>query len=81
MISFNKNINNDIYEFSSNDSYDVKIDKNYTLVRFDKTRKDLSNSLLGSDIGIKSRGFINIAVMSSFIAVATFIILILSFRV
>ena len=81
MINFNKRINNDTYEFSSNDELKVNIDSNYTLVRFDKARKDFGNSLLGSDIGVKSRGFINVAVMSSFLAVATFIILILSFRI
>ena len=65
---------------TSNDKYRVKLPKNYKLVNH-YSSNILKNTLLGSDIGINSEGFVTITVISTLIAVASFIMMILSFRI
>ena len=83
---FNKEIKNSdgstyLYEISSNDNYRVNIGNNYKLIKFYKTKKSFKDTILGSDIGVNSRGFASVAVVSTLIAVFTFIIMMLSFRI
>ena len=60
---------------SSNDNYTLNMFKNYTIANHkvkkeSKFAKKFRNSLFGSDIGIKSSGFSNIAILAVLIAVA-----------
>ena len=70
---------------TSDDSYGVKIDKKYKLARKNKevnsiTRK-FKSSFLGSDIGIKSKGFTSVAGLAALIAIAVFITLFFIWRI
>ena len=58
----------------------VTIGKNYKLVKF-VNKKTFNDTMIGSDIGIHSSGFVNVAVISSLIAISTFILMYISFRI
>ena len=65
---------------SSDDNYHVNLPSKYKLVN-NLTNNKFKSSLFGSDIGINSNGFINIAIISSLIAVSAFMLMILSFKI
>ncbi len=65
---------------TSADNQKVILPNNYKLAN-NLTNSKFKKSLLGYDIGIGSEGFGTIAIISSLIAVSTFIILILSFKI
>lgn len=54
---------------------------NYTSKKVNKLTTMYKNSILGSDIGINSKGFTHIAILSSIIAIASFCILYILFRI
>ncbi len=65
---------------SSNDDYEVKIDKNYTLSNHNEKKqsrlaKKFKSSILGSDIGVKSAGFSNVAILATVIALAVAVVI------
>ena len=49
---------------SSNDNYDIMIRSNYKLIKFYDGKKSFKDTLLGSDIGIHSHGFVNVAIIA-----------------
>ena len=60
---------------SSNDDYEVKIAKNYTLSNHkakkeSRLAKKFKGSILGADIGVKSNGFSSVAILALVIALA-----------
>ena len=65
---------------SSDDNYEVKLAKNYTLSNHQvkkesRLAKKFKGSILGSDIGIKSSGFSSVAILATVIALAVALIL------
>lgn len=54
---------------------------NYTSKKVNKLTTMYKNSILGSDIGINSKGFTHIAILSSIIAIASISILYILFRI
>ncbi len=66
---------------NSSDNYDIMIGENYKLIKFSGNRKTFKDTLFGTDIGIHSSGFINIAIISSLIAIMTIALMYLNFRV
>lgn len=65
----------------SSDGYGVSIGTNYKLANRYNTKRKFNDSILGSDIGIHSYGFISIAIASTIIAISVFLILLLSFKI
>lgn len=65
----------------SNDKYDMSIGKNYKLVKIAKRKNTFNDTILGTDIGVHSKGFMNIAIISTLIAVGVIIFMYLGFRV
>ncbi len=66
---------------SSNDDYGIMIGSNYKLIKFYDGKKSFKDTLLGSDIGIHSHGFVNVAIISTLLAIGAFITMYLSFRI
>ena len=68
---------------SSDDNYKVKLNKKYVLVGYqgNKLKDKFNNSILGADIGINNSGFVSMTIISSILAVATYVGLILIFKV
>ena len=71
--------NEETFVASSNDNYKVKLD-NYTLSneklkKESKLAKKFKESILGTDIGVKSGGFSTIAVLATVIALAVLVTL------
>jgi len=65
---------------SSNDDYEIKLAKNYTLSNHQAKKesrlaKKFKGSILGADIGVKSSGFSSVAVLAVVIALAVALIL------
>lgn len=59
---------------TSNDAHTIDLSKKYKLANQKKESKLASkfkNSILGSDIGFKSAGFSNIAILATIIAIGT----------
>lgn len=85
MNNFSKNYVNDegveeTIVASSNDNYEVKLDKNYTLSNHQvkkesRLAKKFKGSILGADIGVKSSGFSSVAVLATVIALAVAVIM------
>ena len=71
----------DTISFESNDNYKINLGEQYKLVKFYDTKKTFKDTILGTDIGFNSQGFVNIAIISSIIAISLFAFLILSFRI
>ena len=65
---------------TSNDDKNIMIGENYKLVKFGN-KKAFKDTLLGSDIGIHSRGFAGVTIISTRVAVSTFILMYISFRI
>ncbi len=78
IIKFNGNTSK--INITSADNHQVNLPNNYKLAN-NLSNSKFRKSLLGYDIGINSEGFGTIAIISSLIAVSTFIILFLSFRI
>ncbi len=66
---------------NSYDSYDVMIGENYKLVKYSKSRKTFNDTFLGTDIGLHSNGFVNVAIISSLLAIGTIIAMYLFCRI
>lgn len=81
MNNFQKNIKNDdgteeTLVFTSNDNYTIDTGKTYKLSNRTETKesklvKKFKGSVLGSDIGFKSSGFSNVAILATIIALGT----------
>ena len=59
---------------TSNDAYTIDLSKTYRLANQKKESKfarKFKNSILGTDIGFKSAGFSNVAILATLIAVGT----------
>ena len=62
--------------FTSNDNYKIDTNQKYKLANHQekkesKLTKKFKNTILGTDIGYKSSGFSNIAILATIIAVGT----------
>ena len=68
---------------SSNDNKKVKLNKNYVLVGYqgNKYIDNFKNSIFGADIGINSYGFASMMIISTLLAIATFVGMYLAFRI
>ena len=70
---------------SSNDSYGINLNGKYKLANNIKKENKLvnrfKNSILGSDIGIKSEGFSTVAILSTLVAVGTVCVMYLFFKI
>lgn len=65
---------------SSDDNYEVKLAKNYTLSNHtakkeSRLAKKFKGSILGADIGVKSSGFSSVAILATVIALAAALIM------
>jgi len=65
---------------SSNDNREINLNKNYRLANHtekkeSKLAKKFKGSILGADIGIKSGGFSNVAILSTVIALGAIAIM------
>ena len=90
MSSLRKNFKDDegndsVLEVSSNDGYTVNLNKNYTIANRAHSNesalaKKFKGSMLGADIGVKSKGFSTVAVLAIVIALAGAITLYLLWR-
>jgi len=65
---------------SSNDDYTLNMTRNYSIANHkvkkeSKFTRKFKSSLLGSDIGIKSSGFSNVAILATIIAVGVFCVM------
>lgn len=70
---------------SSNDEYKLNMDKKYVLAnrkqkKVSKLSKRFKNSILGTDIGIKSKGFSSIAILATVIALAVLAVIYFMWR-
>ena len=85
MNNFQKNIKNEdgteeTLVFTSKDNYTIDTSQKYTLVNHQekkesKLSKKFKNSILGTDIGYKSSGFSNVAILATIIAVGTIFVM------
>ena len=81
MNNFQRNITNDdgteeTILVTSNDNHALNMNKTYKLANHTPKKesflaKKFKNSILGTDIGVKSGGFSNIAILATIIAVGT----------
>lgn len=65
---------------TSNDNRTLDLTKTYKLANYrekkeNKFAKKFKNSIFGSDIGVKSAGFSNVAILATIIAIATLCIM------
>ena len=65
---------------TSNDDKNIMISENYKLVKF-SNKKAFKDTLLGSDIGIHSNGFVNISIISTLLALSTLVLMYIGFRI
>ena len=90
MNNFTRDIKNDdgteeTIVITSNDNYNLNMNQTYRLANH-KTRKEsklakkFKNSILGADIGFKSGGFSNIAILATIIAIGTLCVMYLLWR-
>ena len=84
MNSINKEINysdgtSSLVKITSEDNRQVKLNNNYVIAN--KKVNKFKDSILGSDIGIGSRGFASMTIFASLISIIAFIIMIISFRI
>ena len=72
----------DMITISSDDNYEVKLDKTYKLVNpISKKNNGFKNSMFGSDIGIRSRGFSTVILLSMLVAIGSLLIMYFNFRI
>ena len=70
---------------NSSDNYSLRLDKNYklanhTMKKESKLARKFKGSILGADIGVKSGGFSNVAILASVIAVGVILIMYFMWR-
>ena len=70
---------------SSSDNYELNMDKKYVLAnrkekKESKLAKKFKGSILGADIGIKSKGFSSVAILATVIALAALIVIYFMWR-
>lgn len=70
---------------NSSDNYSLRLDKNYklanhTMKKESKLVRKFKGSILGADIGVKSGGFSNVAILASVIAVGVILIMYFMWR-
>ena len=70
---------------TSNDNYVLNMNKTYKLANHtqkkeSKLSQKFKNSILGADIGVKAEGFSHIAILSTIVAIGTFCIMYLFWR-
>lgn len=90
MNNFQKNIKNEdgteeTIVITSNDSHTLNMNKTYKLANHTPKKesvltKKFKNSILGTDIGVKSSGFSNVAILATIIAIGTLCIMYLLWR-
>ena len=79
MNNYQKNIKNEdgteeTIIITSNDTHTIDLSKTYILANQKKESKlarKFKNSILGTDIGFKSAGFSNVAILATLIAIGT----------
>ena len=77
----------DTLNISSNDNnYPLDINKTYKLVNNsykveNKIFNAYKNSVFGCEIGVKTEGFTNIAILATLVAVGMFCIMLITFRI
>ena len=54
---------------------------NYKLIKFSNTKRTFKDTMLGTDIGIRSEGFISVLITSFLITVGVIILMYFSFRI
>lgn len=89
-MSYQRNIKNEdgteeMIVISSNDGYKINLGGNYRLANYNKKKesklaKKFKNTILGADIGVKSGGFSNVAILASIIAVSVLLVMYLLWR-
>ena len=67
--------------FESNDNKIVRLGEEYKLIKLYSGKKNFKDTILGSDIGIHSQGFVSTAIVSLLIAIVSFTFLVLSFKI
>lgn len=70
---------------NSSDNYSLKLDKNYKLANHSMKKENrlarkFKGSILGADIGVKSGGFSNVAILASVIALGVILIMYFMWR-
>lgn len=70
---------------SSSDEYKLNMDKKYVLAnrkekKESKLSKRFKNSILGTDIGVKSKGFSSVAILATVIALAALAVIYFMWR-
>ena len=90
MNNFQKDIKNDdgteeTIVITSNDNLNLNMNKTYRLANHNQKKeskfaKRFKNSILGADIGVKSGGFSNVAILATIIAVGTICVMYLLWR-
>lgn len=70
---------------NSSDNYSLKLDKNYKLANHSMKKESrlarkFKGSILGADIGVKSGGFSNVAILASVIALGVILIMYFMWR-
>jgi len=70
---------------SSNDNYKLDLDRKYVLVnrgqkKESKFAKKFKNSLIGADIGVKSKGFSSVAILATVVALAALVVIYFMWR-
>ena len=71
---------------TSNDNYALNMNKTYKLAnrtqkKENKLVSSFKNSILGAEIGVKAEGFSNIAILATLIAIGTFCVMYLLWRI
>lgn len=90
MNNFQRNIKNDdgteeTLVITSNDNYNLNMHETYKLANYNKRKenflvKKFKGSILGADIGVKSSGFSNVAILATIIAVGVLCVMYLLWR-
>lgn len=89
-MNFERDIKNDdgteeTIIISSNDNRVLNLNQTYKLAnqtkkKENKLMKKFKNSILGADIGVKSRGFSNVAILATIIALGSIFVMYLLWR-
>ena len=77
----NENGTIDMVVANSVDEYDVIIGDNYKLVKFSHSKRSFKDTILGTDIGVNSKGFGSVTIISLLMALVGFGIMYFSFRI
>ena len=70
---------------SSSDDYELNLTSNYVLAnkvqnKESKLVRKFKNSLIGADIGVKSKGFSSVAILALVVALAAFLVIYFMWR-